>query len=291
MGAELVQFIFAGLTNGAIYALVGLGFAIIYNASHVINFAQGEFVMIGSMTTVFLIAAGLPMPIAALLAIGVTILAGLALEKFAVETAKDADVITLIIITVGASIFLRGVAEVVFDRQFHSLPPFTGTDPVTILGASVVPQMLWVLGVTLVLVVLLQLFFSRTLWGKAILATAHNALAAKLVGIDTRKVLLASFGLSAALGAIAGILVTPITSTNYAVGIMLGLKGFSAAILGGLGSGMGAIVGGLILGVAESLGAGYVSSEYKDAIAFLIILGVLFFMPTGLFGTKGTERV
>jgi len=123
------------------------------------------------------------------------------------------------------------------------------------------------------------------------LATAHNRLAAQLVGINTRFVTLFSFGLAAALGAIGGILITPIVPTSYQVGIMLGLKGFSAAIVGGLGSGLGAIVGGLVVGIAEQMAAGYLSSAYKDAIAFVIILLVLFFMPSGLFGAKTTERV
>lgn len=291
MLGEFLQYLFSGLTSGAIYALVGLGFALIYNASHVINFAQGEFVMLGGMGTVFIAAAGVPLPLAGLLAVLLAAVVGFALEKLAVEQTRNASVVTLIIITIGASIFVRGGAQVAFDKQFHTLPSFSGDTPINILGATITPQSLWVLGVTVVIVVVLQYFFNRTLMGKAILAVSHNPLAARLVGINVNVVLLMSFGLSAALGAIAGILITPITSTNYEVGIMLGLKGFSAAILGGLGSGFGAIAGGLILGVAEALGAGYLSSEYKDVIAFVIILAALFFMPSGLFGKRGTDRV
>lgn len=291
MFGEFIQYLFSGLTSGAIYALVGLGFALIYNSSHVINFAQGEFVMLGGMSTVFIAGAGIPLPLAVLLAVGVTTLVGFALEKLAVEQTKNASVVTLIIITIGASIAIRGAAQVLFDKQFHSLPPFTGDEPIQIAGATITPQTLWVLGITVVIVVALQWFFSKTLTGKAILATSHNALAARLVGINTNFILLMSFGISAALGAIAGVLITPITSTNFEVGIMLGLKGFSAAILGGLGSAFGAIAGGLILGLVEAFGAGYISSEYKDAMAFVIILLALFFMPSGLFGKRGTDRV
>lgn len=291
MLAEFLQFLFSGLTVGAIYALVALGFSIIYNASHVINFAQGEFVMIGGMGTVFLMAGGLPMPAAMLLAVCIAIGAGLALQKFAVAQARGASVVTLIIITIGASIFLRGLASVVWDRNFHTLPSFSGDEPIGIAGATLTPQSLWVMGVTLVVAAILYLFFSRTLLGKAMLATAHNRLAAQLVGINTRFVLLLSFGLAAALGAIGGILVTPIAPTYFEGGVMLGLKGFSAAIVGGLGNGIGAIVGGLIVGIAEAMGAGYISSAYKDAFAFIIILLVLFFMPSGLFGLRSTERV
>jgi branched-chain amino acid transport system permease protein len=291
MSAQFTQFLLTGLTVGAIYALVALGFSIIFNASHVINFAQGEFVMIGGMATVSLTGAGLPYMLAIPVAVVAAALVGLALEKFAVEPARGASVVTLIIITIGASIFLRGLAMVVWDKRLHALKPFTGETPIAIAGAAILPQSLWVLGVTFAIVLTLSWFFGRTLLGKAMLATSHNRLAAQLVGINVRMVLFVSFGLSAALGAVAGILIAPITLTSYDVGVMLGLKGFAAAILGGLGSGVGAVIGGLVLGIAETMSAGYLSSAYKDAIAFVIILAVLFFMPSGLFGKRGGERV
>ncbi len=291
MSAQFLQFFLAGLTIGAIYALVALGFSIIYNASHVINFAQGEFVMIGGMTTVSLTAIGWPLPFAIAAAVLAAAAIGLALEKFAVEPARGASVVTLIIITIGASILLRGLATLVWDKKFHALKPFSGDAPIGIGGATVLPQSLWVLGMTLVIVLLLTWFFGRTLLGKALLATSHNRLAAQLVGINVRTVLLAAFGLSAALGAIAGILVAPITFTAWDIGVMLGLKGFAAAILGGLGSGPGAVLGGLVLGLLEAMGAGYLSSAYKDVIAFVIILAVLVFRPSGLLGTRSTDRV
>ena len=291
MSAELAQYLLSGITIGAIYALVALGFSIIFNASHVINFAQGEFVMIGGMTTVSLIGAGLPLPLAIVAAVIVAAAMGLALEKFAVEPARGAPVVTLIIITIGASIFLRGLATLVWDKKLHALPPFSGQQPIEIAGAALLPQSLWVLGVTLAIVLALSWFFGRTLLGKAILATSHQRLAAQLVGINVRQVVFISFGLSAALGAVAGILITPITLTAWDVGIMLGLKGFAAAVLGGLGSGPGAVLGGLVLGIAETLSAGYLSSAYKDVIAFVLMLAVLFFRPRGLLGGRITERV
>ncbi len=291
MSAQLAQYLLSGVTIGAIYALVALGFSIIFNASHVINFAQGEFVMIGGMTTVSLIGTGLPSPVAIVAAVAVAAAVGLALEKFAVEPARGAPVVTLVIITIGASIFLRGLATLVWDKKLHTLPPFSGNRPIEIAGAALLPQSLWVLGVTLAIVLLLSWFFGRTLLGKAILATSHQRLAAQLVGINVRHVLFISFGLSAALGAVAGILITPITLTSWDVGIMLGLKGFAAAVLGGLGSGPGAVLGGLVLGIAETLSAGYLSSAYKDVIAFVLMLAVLFFMPRGLLGGRVTERV
>jgi branched-chain amino acid transport system permease protein len=291
MTAQFAQFLLTGLTVGAIYALVALGFSIIYNASEVINFAQGEFVMIGGMCSVWLVRSGLPLPVAVVLAIAAAALLGLLLAKFAVEPARGASVVTLIIITIGASILLRGLATLVWDKKIHALKSFSGDAPIQIAGATILPQSLWVLGVSFGIVLLLSWFFGRTLLGKAVLATSHNRLAAQLVGISVRHVLLVSFGLSAALGAVAGILIAPITFTSWDVGVMLGLKGFAAAILGGLGSGPGAVLGGVVLGIAESMSAGYISSAYKDAIAFVILLVVLVFAPNGLLGRRGAERV
>ncbi|HET6801364.1 MAG: branched-chain amino acid ABC transporter permease [Betaproteobacteria bacterium] len=291
MSAESVQFLASGLTVGSIYALVALGFSIVFNASRVINFAQGEFVMIGGMSAVSLLALGAPMPLALAGAVVVATVVGLVVEKLAIERARRADVVTLIIITIGASILLRGVAQVVWDKSVHRLPPLAGDTPVTLFGATILPQSLWVLAATVVIMAALTYFFRRTRLGKAMLATSHNRLAAQLVGIDVDRVLFASFGLAAGLGAVAGVLIAPIAFTAYDAGIMLGLKGFAAAILGGLGSFPGAIAGGLTLGLLESIGAGYVSSAYKDAIAFVIILGVLFVRPDGLLGALRSERV
>ncbi len=291
MLAEFLQFLVSGITQGAIYALVGLGFAVIYNASHVINFAQGEFVMIGGMATVSLIALGMPLPLAIIIAVIGAGAVGFALEKFAIGPAQGSSVVNLIIITIGASIFLRGIAQVLWDRNFHALPSFSGDEPVAFMGAAILPQSLWVVGMMVVIVAGLWGFFSHTRSGKAMLATSFNPLAAKLVGINTRRVLQVSFVLAAALGAIAGILIAPISLTYANVGIMLGLKGFCAAIVGGLGKPMGAIAGGLIVGIAEAMTAGYISSAYKDAVAFIIIIAVLMLLPNGIFGQSEIEKV
>lgn len=291
MFAEFLQFMFSGLTVGATYALAALGFTLIYNASNVINFAQGEFIMLGGVLTVVLLKWGFPTPLAIMAAILIPALIGVAIEKLAIEPAKDADVVSLIIITIGASLVLRGFVQVWFGKSPATFPAFSGETPIAIGGATLLPQSLWVMGGTAMIVVALWLFFGFTVMGKAILATAYNPLAAKLVGVDTQWVLLISFALSAAIGALGGVLLTPITFTAYDIGIMLGLKGFVAAVVGGLGSGVGAVVGGLLVGVIEALSAGYISSSYKDATPFVLILVILFFMPRGLFGAKTTERV
>jgi branched-chain amino acid transport system permease protein len=287
----LTQTLLSGLTSGAIYALVALGFAIIYNASHVINFAQGEFVMIGGMATAALIELGVPLPLAIVLAIAATTAVGLLLAKLAIEPARNASVVTLIIITIGASILLRGLATLVWDKKIHRVPAFSGETPLALGGATLLPQVLWVLAASAAAVLALGWFFRRTLAGKAILAVSYNRLAAQLMGISVRRTLAASFALSAALGALAGVLIAPIAFTSWDSGVMLGLKGFAAAILGGLGSSAGAVLGGLALGLIEALGAGYLSSAYKDVFAFLIILAALVFLPNGMLGRRAAERV
>jgi branched-chain amino acid transport system permease protein len=289
--AELLQYLLSGVTVGAVYALVALGFTLIYNASDVVNFAQGEFVMLGGMITFFAWQAGIPLPLAALLAILAAATIGVLLNKLAIEPARGAPVASLIIITIGASIFLRGSAQLVFDKQLHRFPSFSGDDPLRLFGATMLPQGLWVIAGAVAVFLALWLFFARTLTGKAVLATANNRIAASLVGINPNHMMTLSFAVSAAIGALAGVLVTPITLTSYDLGVAMALKGFAAAMLGGMGVPAGALAGGLLLGLIEALTAGYVSSVYKDAVAFVLILVILFVRPQGLFGRKAMDRV
>lgn len=290
---QILQFLITGLTTGAIYALVALGFTIIYNASDVVNFAQGEFVMMGAMSTVFLAAGdnGLPTPLAATLSVVLVICVGIFLQRFAIAPARGASVVTTIIITIGASIFLRGLALVVWGKDIHGMTPFSGETPIYIGQATLLPQNIWVMGGTAVMVLAVHYFFHYTMQGKAILACSYNRDAASLMGINVGLMMMVAYGLSALLGAMAGILVAPISFTSYDAGVMLGLKGFSAAILGGMGNPMGAVVGGLLLGLIESLSAGLISSGYKDAIGFIILLLVLFIRPSGLMGKRSSDRV
>ncbi|MCP5418023.1 MAG: branched-chain amino acid ABC transporter permease [Chromatiaceae bacterium] len=289
---QILQFILTGITVGATYALVALGFAIIYNASDVVNFSQGEFVMLGAMSTIALSAGnGLPLWLAAACSVAMVICVGLMLQRFAIAPARGASVVTTIIITIGASIFLRGLALLLWGKDIFGMPHFSGEVPLRIGEATLLPQNLWVMGGASVLVLGVHYFFNHTTHGKAILACSCNRTAAHLVGINVGMMMLIAYGLSALLGSLAGILVAPITFTSYDAGVMLGLKGFSAAILGGMGNPMGAVAGGLLLGLIESLAAGLISSGYKDAIGFVILLLVLFFRPSGLFGKASAERV
>ena len=291
MFSQFVQYLFSGLTVGSTYALAALGYALVYSASGVINFAQGQFIMLGAMCAVALVDAGVPFWAALPLAILITTLAGIVMGKFAIEPVRGATIITLIIITLGSGEAIRGVVQVIFGKGTHRLASFSGENPIALSGATISPQSLWVMGVTLIVVLALAYFMGKTIHGKAMRAASYNALAAQLVGINIKRVLLLSFALSAALGAIGGILITPITFTSYDSGTMLGLKGFVAAALGGLGSGPGAVVGGLSLGIIESMTAGYLSSAYKDAVAFVLVILVFLFLPRGLFGEKASDRV
>ncbi len=286
-----MQFVFSGLTTGAVYALAALGFALIYNASGVINFAQGDFLMISAMVAAALIARQIPYGLAAVAGVAVAVVAGLLLYQLAIRPAGDASVVSLIIITIGASTFIQGVAQVVLGKNQQILPSFSGDTPLLIAGAFVLPQTLWILGVAAALVGLCAAFFRYSLLGKAMLAVAANKLAARAVGIPTSRILQLSFGLAALLGAVAGVVAAPVTTTVYDIGLMLGMKGFVAATLGGLGSGVGAVIGGLLVGLLEALVAGYISSAYKDAVPFVLIIVILLVMPQGLFGSKATERV
>lgn len=289
---QLLQYTLSGLSTGAIYALIGIGFSIIYNATGIINFAQGEFVMLGGLLTLtFLEAFKLPLWAAVPCAVAASTVAGLLFERLAIRPLRNPSPISLVIITIGGSILIRGLAMLLWGKDTHSIPPFTGDEPIAIAGATILPQHLWILAITLVIVAVNRFYFYHTISGKAMRACSYNRRAAGLVGIDVRRMVLFSFIISSAMGAVAGIIVAPLTMTAYDVGVMLGLKGFCAAIIGGMSSGLATVIGGLILGVLESLGAGLVSSGYKDAIAFIILLLLLFVRPQGLFGKAESERV
>ncbi len=285
------QSLVSGLTVGATYGLTALGFTMIFNTTGIINFAQGEFVMLGGMLSVVFQKAGAPLPLAILLAVAVTAMAGCFIERSVIRPVGRAAAVNLIIVTIGVSILVRGAVMLIWGKDTFALPAFSGTKPLAFMGAAVQPQSIWVLAITMLILVALKLFFSRTIHGKAMLACACERKAAALMGISVERMAMMSFGLSGFLGAVGGAILTPITLTSYDVGIMLGLKGFAACILGGLGNPFGAAAGGLILGVLESFGAGFVSSAYKDAFAFIVLLILLFVKPTGLFGGPKSDRV
>ena len=239
---------------------------------------------------VFILATGVPLVPAFALAVLLTALLGILLWKLT-DLSRDSSQVSLIILTLGFAIFLRGLAEVVFDKELHTIPSFVGEGALELYGAILSYQSLLIVVVSVLIVIALWLFFKKTRLGKAMIAASDNVEAAKLMGINIKQILMLNFAISASIAAIGGILLTPITSTNYEVGIMLGLKGFAAAIIGGLSNPFGAVLGGLILGIMEVLVAGYLSSEYKDAVAFIMMLVILFVRPGGIFSNLKAQRV
>jgi len=287
LGNQLLQYLFTGITIGSIYGMVALGFNIIYNSTGIINLAQGEFVMLGGMITIFLTTVvKLPLFLSFFLSVLLVTLIGAIFERLAIHPLKSPSVITLIIITIAGSILFKGGAMFLWGKETFTLPSFSGEEPIFVLGAIILPQTLWILGIMGGVVLLLIFFFSFTRAGKAMKACAVNRRAANLVGINVKLMVLFSFALSAAIGAVAGIIITPIALMDYDRGTMLAIKGFCAAVLGGLGSNAGAVIAGFLIGITESLGAGFISSGYKDAIALVVLLAVLFFRPGGILGNK-----
>lgn len=289
--ADLLQFLIAGLKSGAIYALIALGFTMVYAATGAINFAQGEFFMLGGLLGVWFVSLGLALPFAIVAAVVGVAIVGAMFELLAVRPIADGDPLRIIMVTIGGSVVLRQLALHLFGPDELPLPPFTPGPSIKVLGAAIERQTVWIWALTAVSVGLLAWVYRRTPFGKAMRATSITRDAARLVGIDTRFMVTASFALAAALGAIGGLVVAPLTQTAFDVGAAIGVKGFAAAILGGLGNPIAAVGGGLILGLLESLTAGYLNPLYKDAVALVVLLAVLFIRPHGLLGGKGREKV
>ncbi len=293
LSQQIAQYIITGLTIGAIYAIVAMGFNIIHNSTGIVNFAQCEFISFGGMFMYSLVVLGkAPMLVGFFISmVGVAVIGAL-IARGPIRYARSKEIIVLIFLTIGLSGTLRGTAQQVWGTDNVGVPAFSGENPIHLpIGATILPQHLWIFGITILVMLVLRHFFKNTMIGKAMRAAAVNRRAAALVGISVDRMILLSFALSGALGAVAGMIIAPISTASYDTGIMLGLKGFAAAILGGYGNFAGAILGGFMLGLLESLGAGLVSSQYKDAIAFLVLLLVLFFRPTGILGYGESERV
>jgi branched-chain amino acid transport system permease protein len=285
---QFLQYIFAGLSQGSIYALTAMSFTLVFNATRIINFSQGQMVMLGGMTLASLWKAGVPLWAAVLLAVLIVTGISIVFERVAIRPLLRAGVLAQIIATVGASFAFEAAAMLIWGRDAVLLPSFPGgTQPVGIAGASITWQEIGFVGLTLIIVVALQLFYRKSLFGTAVRACSVDPTAARMQGISYGAVVMFSFALAGAVSAAAGAAFTPIQLMSYRSGTLFGLKGFAAATLGGLGSPVGAVVGGYSLGIIEALGVGLVSADYKDAISFVILLLVLFVRPTGLFGQKG----
>ncbi|MBM4322227.1 MAG: branched-chain amino acid ABC transporter permease [Deltaproteobacteria bacterium] len=290
MIADILQAIFYGLSVGSMYALVALGVALIYNATKIINFAQGEFVMLGGMIMVTLYGEWhWPLYFSIPVTIAITVIVGMALMKVSYRPGKSTSLITVLIITIGASLFISGSAMHVWDTNIHRFPPFSGDAPIIFLGAVIAPQSLWIIGLTTLVLIFLVYFFQFTLYGKAMKACSLDQTAASLMGLRVKRMVLISFAMSAALGCMAGIMVTPLTMTDFSGGMLLAIKGFSAAMLGGMGSIVGAVIGGFVFSFLESFTATYVTSNLKELVTFIVIINVILFMPRGIMGRRVVE--
>jgi branched-chain amino acid transport system permease protein len=288
--SDFLQFVVAGLSSGAVYALVAMGFVAVFAVSGVINLAQGEFAAIGGLVALGGTDAGMPLPVALLVGLLVVVVVAVLMQRLAIAPVRRMTTLTSIILTLGVSTALKAVLLLVYGPQARGLAPLPGSD-LLVGGVSVRAQELWILAVTAVVAVAVSLFYDRTLLGKALRACAEQPVAARLVGISPKAAATVAFGLAGLLGATAGVLAGPIQLTAWDSGLLLGLKGFVAATLGGLVSVRGAVSGGLLLGVLESLVAGYVDSGYRDAVAFVLLIVVLVARPAGVFGRHPEARV
>lgn len=284
----LGQILVNGISVGCIYGLIGIGFCVIYNASGIVNFAQGSFVMLGGMCAYVLLSnVGLPLPIAGILAVVIVAGFGVVLEVLVVRPLwnRNATMFVIILATLAAQIVIERLTLILVGDQPKSIRVFTDLPPIRLAGISISYQTLWILGVSVLLIIALAIFFKSTLVGRAMRACAINREAAALQGIPVERMLALSFVLSAGLGAIAGFLVTPTQYTAYNVGTPFAISGFIAAIVGGFGRPFGAFLGGIVLGLLQALAVVTFGSGMKNVAALTILLIFLFVRPSGILGS------
>lgn len=288
---QLPTLLLSGISTGAVYALVALGFNVIFKSTGAINFAQGEWVMMGGMVAASIYAAQAPLTLAILCAVVVVVIVALLSERLVVRRLPVQTPLTVTLVMIAVAICTKSLVMIVLGKNPMSIPSFSGDAPIVLGSMRLHPQTIWIVLACALVMLGAHWFFEKTVLGRAMRAVAAQPEAAALCGIEPRMSMALSFGLAAAFGAIAGIVITPLTLTSFDHGTLLGFKGFSAAMLGGLGSLPGALAGGLLLGLLEALSGGYLSSHFKDAVAFIALLATLFFRPSGLFGRHTVERV
>ncbi|MBN1522020.1 MAG: branched-chain amino acid ABC transporter permease [Candidatus Aureabacteria bacterium] len=302
--SAFLQYTLSGIISGSIYALIALGFTIIYKSTNIINFAQGEFVVLGGLLAVFFSERlHLPLVLNILFSVAIVGCISFLLEFAAIRPCKkkNANLLTLIIVTIGAAILLRGLSMAIFWKDpGKRFPPFTSNATINIGGAYIITQDIWIFAVTLVTLLLVMIFFEHTITGKSMRACASHKKAAQLMGINVEKMTSMTFILSGILGAVAGIVITPKLGMSYDSGVYWGIKGFCAAVLGSMGNLMGAVICGIFLGLIEAYVTGYGDvatlhliqvSNYRELIVIFLMLVVLLVKPAGLFAGKETSRV
>jgi len=286
-----LQMITAGLAMGSIYALVALGFVLIFNAVGVVNFAQGEFVMVPAFVAVWLMSyLNLPFALTCVATVIFMGIFGIIFQRIAYYPLRNRTFLPVVISTIGVGIFLKNGVQNIFGAEPLPMPRPTSSEALNFFGVYVDPQYIVIILCTLALLGFQYFLFEKTKLGKMLQATAQDKQMARLLGIRVTTMIAITFAYSSILGAAAGILVGPIFFVTKEMGAMLGLKAFCSTIVGGFGSVQGAIVGGIFLGVVEVFGAYYVSSAYRDAFAFIILIVVLLIRPQGFFGEKIAEK-
>ena len=304
-----LQQILNGLVLGSIYALIALGYTMVYGIMGLINFAHGEVVMFGAMVTISVIGMltgmGLSLPgpvvvlLALMLAIPVCMLMGFAIERIAYRPLRNAPRLAPLITAIGLSIVLQNVAILIWGRNYIPFPPLLPHEPINVLGASITDLQVFIVISAIAIMAGLLFMVEKTKLGRAMRATSQNPAVAGLMGVNVNTIVSATFVMGSALGAIAGVMVaTNYDQAHYYMGFMIGLKAFTAAVLGGIGNLGGAVAGGILLGIIESLGAGYIGdltggflgSHYQDIFAFMVLIAVLIFRPSGLLGEKMADR-
>ena len=280
---DLLQLVFSGLAQGTIYGLVALGFVAIFAVREIVNLVQGEYAALAGLAAISAVGAGLPLLVAIVCVIPLVVGVAVLLERMTIAPVKKMTPLTSIILTLGVSTAVKAVMLLIWGPEAKGLPNFPGSD-MTLGGVSIRSQELWVLGIGALVAYAVIWFYEHTVRGKSLRACAEQPIAARLVGISPRTATVVAF-------AVAGIVGSPIYLSSWQSGLSLGLKGFVAATLGGLTSLRVAMIGGMALGVLENLVAGYLSSGYRDAVAFVVLVLVLLFRPNGLAGKTSAVRV
>ncbi|MGI9417766.1 MAG: branched-chain amino acid ABC transporter permease [Geminicoccaceae bacterium] len=290
--SAVVQYLLAGLGIGGIYALVAIGFHVMWSAARAVNFAHGDTLMLGAVLTIVALDQGVPMPLAISFALSVCIVFGVTLERFAIRPfAAQAHSIGWMLTTIAIGIMLESYATISFGAFARPLPSPLAEEPIRILGAGVFVQELLIPATAVAIVIVLNLFQGRTQLGRAMRAVAFNRTAAGLVGINVTQVTMFSFGLASLLGGLAGVLVAPVIQASATMGLLLGLKGFAVAIIGGITSAHGVVIAGLLYGIIEKFVDGYISTAAREAVGFSLVILVLMIWPQGLFGRKEVVKV
>jgi branched-chain amino acid transport system permease protein len=291
--SDLIQLIVTGVAEGMIYALLAFGYNITFSTSRTINFAQGEFLMIGALTGLTIsVTHGLDYLTAMLGAIVAGAALGVVLERVAIRPAlRTGSTVSWILATVALGIVARNSAERIWGTDDLPFPSPLGNEPLVISSVRMRPQELLIIGVAALIMLAVELFRRHSIFGKAVTAVAADKDAAALMGINVPAVITASFIISSAIAAISGVLIAPIKPPGPTMGTLLGTKAQAVAIVGGLQSGTGVIVGGLLLGLSEQLTARYVSTGYKDTPGFVLLILVLLIKPSGIFGKRSIMKV